>query len=139
MKRDANVLFLFPLGEMLATAGALQEVQPAEMLEALKRHVRGDWGNVAAEDAQANQKAIQCGARLLSSYKTAGGVKFWIITEADRSSTCVLLPEEDIVIGALVASGRRRPDLVQAGFIFDCGDPFHWLDNPAHVLTGMSK
>lgn len=60
----------------------------------LERHVAGDWGQVDQEDAAANDLALQEGARLLSAYKTLKGVKLWVITEADRSSTCILLPDE---------------------------------------------
>jgi len=61
---------------------------------ALQRHVRGDWGNLDDEDKQANEDALHRGSRLLSSYQTSQNVKFWIITEADRSVTTVLLPED---------------------------------------------
>jgi hypothetical protein len=64
------------------------------MLRALGRHVTGDWGNVCSEDAEANDAAVGERARLLSSYTSDEGVRFWIITEADRSLTTVLLPEE---------------------------------------------
>jgi len=63
------------------------------VLAALGRHVRGDWGDVDAEDRAANDRALREGTRVLSSYR-AGGVKFWVITEADRSATTVLLPSE---------------------------------------------
>jgi hypothetical protein len=54
----------------------------------------GDWGEVCAEDKRANDAALKLGERLLSAYTLSAGVKVWIITEADRSSTCILLPEE---------------------------------------------
>jgi hypothetical protein len=86
----------FSPGQLVATPGALEALEesgqsPAEFLS---RHVAGDWGEVCAEDKILNDDALECGARLLSSYTTSKGVKIWIITEADRSSTCVLLPEE---------------------------------------------
>jgi hypothetical protein len=59
----------------------------------LDRHQRGDFGTVGAEDTQANEDAIVHGSRILSSY-LVGGERLWIITEADRSSTTLLLPEE---------------------------------------------
>jgi hypothetical protein len=65
---------------------------PAAIL--LRRHISGDWGDVPAEDAQANEDALQTGARLLSAYTLSSGVKVWVITEADRSSTTIMLPEE---------------------------------------------
>ena len=87
---------LFPLGQIVATPGALDALQQAGQapIDFLMRHVRGDWGDVCAEDAEANQQSLKDGSRLLSAYKTSKGVKLWIITEADRSSTCILLPEE---------------------------------------------
>jgi len=62
--------------------------------EALQRHVAGDWGELDEEDKKANDGALQTGERLLSAYQSATGTKFWIITEADRSVTTVLLPED---------------------------------------------
>jgi hypothetical protein len=86
----------FPLGQVVATPGALQALAdsgqaPADFLD---RHVQGDWGDVSKGDAKLNDEAVRCGERVLSAYKTLKGVKLWIVTEADRSSTCLLLPEE---------------------------------------------
>jgi len=75
----------FRLGRLVSTPGALERVPNGEMLRALGRHVSGDWGNVCPEDAEANEAAVNARARLLSSYTTREGVRFWIITEADRS------------------------------------------------------
>ena len=86
----------FPLGRIVATPGALaalasskQEVRPF-----LARHTQHDWGDVPPEDAEANDRALKDGTRIISSYRTTFDEKIWVITEADRSSTCVLLPEE---------------------------------------------
>jgi hypothetical protein len=84
----------FPLGRLLATPGALREVPEPEIRVALHRHARGDWGEVGEEDRIANDVAVTDGERVLSAYVTDGGVRFWVITEADRSATTVLLPEE---------------------------------------------
>ena len=84
----------FRLGRLLSTPGALERVPHGEMVRALGRHVSGDWGNVCPQDAEANEAAVRERARLLSTYTTEAGVRFWIITEADRSVTTVLLPEE---------------------------------------------
>jgi hypothetical protein len=86
----------FSLGRTVATPGALAALVKAGQspAEFLARHVRGDWGEVDAEDQKANDADIALGGRLLSAYKLSTGVKVWVITEADRSSTCVLLPEE---------------------------------------------
>jgi hypothetical protein len=58
------------------------------------RHARGDWGDVCEGDRQANDGALTDGSRLLSAYQTKTGTRLWVLTEADRSSTCLLLPEE---------------------------------------------
>jgi hypothetical protein len=60
----------------------------------LQRHQAGDWGDVDEHDRQENELSLKNGFRLLSVYHAANGVKFWIITEADRSATTVLLPED---------------------------------------------
>ena len=87
---------LFNLGRVVATPGALAALEESgqKAWEFLARHLAGDWGVVDAEDKQANDDAVKNGERLLSAYKTKAGEKIWIITEADRSSTVVLLPDE---------------------------------------------
>jgi hypothetical protein len=84
----------FELGRILATPGVLGRVSEAEVLDALARHVDGDWGDVSNDDRKANDDALRDGARVLSAYVTGAGTSFWVITEADRSSTTVLLPDE---------------------------------------------
>lgn len=86
----------FPLGRIVATPGALEAIQEAgqEPAEFLLRHQAGDWGDVCEEDRQENELSLKKGFRLLSVYYTAKGVKLWVITEADRSATTILLPEE---------------------------------------------
>ena len=90
---------LFPLGTIVGTPGALaaceeHHVSPNVLI--LARHARGDWGDVDAEDAAANEAAIRDGSRILSAYTINHdhGVRLWVITEADRSVTTILLPEE---------------------------------------------
>lgn len=85
---------LFPMGRLVATPGVLALLSHRELIGALGRHSRGDWGEVDDEDQAANDRALKCGARLLSVFVTAGGARFWIITEADRSTTTILLPGE---------------------------------------------
>jgi hypothetical protein len=86
----------FPLGRIVATPGALAALDEAEQspYEFLDRHVRGDWGEVCEEDAKENEFSLESELRLLSAYTTKKGEKVWVITEADRSSTTILLPEE---------------------------------------------
>jgi hypothetical protein len=85
-----------PLGKVVATPAALSALEAAKQgsLALLRRHACGDWGEVCAEDAQENDLSVDRGFRILSAYTLSTGVKVWVITEADRSSTCILLPEE---------------------------------------------
>jgi hypothetical protein len=82
----------FPLGETVATPGAL--ALGIDLNLYMRRHHSGDWGDLCDEDKQANEDALEDGLRILSCYQVGGGRRIYIITEADRSSTCVLLPEE---------------------------------------------
>lgn len=84
----------FELGRFYATPGALREIPLLEILVALRRHARGDWGNVDVVDRKENEFSLREGFRLFSVYRSKASVKFWIITEADRSLTTVLLPGE---------------------------------------------
>jgi len=86
----------FQLGQTVATPGALEALSDSAQsaMEFLSRHVAGDWGEIDADGQQANDDALLHGDRLLSAYRTIKGVKLWIITEADRSSTTLLLPDE---------------------------------------------
>ncbi|MFO1458221.1 MAG: hypothetical protein U1G08_02360 [Verrucomicrobiota bacterium] len=84
----------FPLGRVVATPNALENVPAPAILEGLSRHQHGDWGTLSKEDKNANETALKVGSRLLSAYHTVAGRKFWIITEADRSVTTILLPED---------------------------------------------
>ncbi len=86
----------FSLGQIVATPGALEALARANQQPEcfLNRHVSGDWGELSHEDKAENEYSLQNGFRILSSYKTAAGDKLWLITEADRSVTTFLLPEE---------------------------------------------
>ncbi len=84
----------FRLGHIVSTPNALAQIPNSDILSAIARHQSGDWGDMDDEDREANNCALKEGTRLLSVYHSTKGVKFWIITEADRSSTCVLLPED---------------------------------------------
>jgi hypothetical protein len=84
----------FPLGKTVITSNALACLHLADVNHAIVRHARGDWGNVCSEDRAENELSLREGFRLLSSYTDRKGIKFWVITEADRSVTTVLLPED---------------------------------------------
>ena len=91
-----NQAQLFPLGQIVATPGALEALEssgqtPAEFLT---RHATGDWGDLSADDIAENEFSIKNGFRLLSSYLTASGQRLWVITEAQRDLTTLLLPDE---------------------------------------------
>ncbi len=87
---------LFKLGKIVATPGALNALGRSSQCpgEFLAKHVGGDWGELDAFDTEANRTAVRDGGRILSSYTTRQGETVWIITESDRSSTCLLLPED---------------------------------------------
>ena len=87
---------MFVLGQLVATPGVLAKFEEAGQrpMEFLACHASGDWGQLCEEDRRANDEAIAEGTRLLSAYELDTGVKIWIITEADRSVTTILLPEE---------------------------------------------
>ena len=82
------------LGQIVATPNALAQINQTDITLALARHVVGDWGDLCAEDKAVNDQAMVEGTRILSAYQAANGTKFWIITEADRSVTTVLLPDD---------------------------------------------
>ncbi|HMP01721.1 MAG TPA: hypothetical protein PKC45_04385 [Gemmatales bacterium] len=82
-----------PLGQLVITANASVRLTTEEVLAALRRHASGDWGDLCPEDAVINDEALHHGGRLLSAYGH-GDHRFWIISEADRSVTTVLLPED---------------------------------------------
>jgi hypothetical protein len=94
---DMNrLLARFPLGRVVATPGALKALEEANQnaFEFLKRHQAGDWGDLCEEDKDENEFSVRNGFRILSAYRTRNDVKIWVITEADRSATTVLLPHE---------------------------------------------
>ncbi len=83
----------FPLGQIVITANAQATLDPADVQQGLSRHARGDWGELCPGDAKENELSLKEGYRLLSVYRS-GDKRFWIITEADRSVTTVLMPED---------------------------------------------
>lgn len=86
----------FPLGRIVATPGALEALDHAAInaMDLIQRHQSGDWGNVPPADAEENMRSVENGWRILSSYPISDDQNLWIITEADRSVTTLLLPEE---------------------------------------------
>jgi hypothetical protein len=86
----------FPLGRFVATPGAIAALEAAgeNPTTFLRRHWRGDWGELDTEDVAENKFSLVNGLRLLSRYVLSDGTVIWIITEADRSATTILLPEE---------------------------------------------
>ena len=93
-RKGVDPIAKLELGMIFATPGVLRTVTEEERLDALRRHASGDWGEVDEEDKLANDNALETGERILSAYTSKGGVKFWIITEADRTITTILLPED---------------------------------------------
>ena len=87
---------LFPLGGLYATPGAIEALREAgqEAGEFLRRHQYGDWGDLSDDDKQENDFSASRSLRVFSAYYTKVGMKLWVITEADRSATTVLLPSE---------------------------------------------
>lgn len=87
---------LFKLGQIVATPGAIRTMEAAgqDPRELLSRHATGDWGQIPDEDKKENELSVQKGFRILSAYKLSTGEKIWLITEADRSATTFLLPDE---------------------------------------------
>ena len=84
----------FSLGRILGTTNVLRTIWIDEIRNALYRHSKGDWGEVSPADWRNNDYAVHHGERILSAYITKEGQKFWIITEADRSATTILLPDD---------------------------------------------
>jgi hypothetical protein len=83
----------FAPGRLVMTTNAARRLTPREMNDGLRRHESGDWGDLCPEDKEQNELALRHGGRLFSAYGE-GGREFWIITEADRSATTILLPED---------------------------------------------
>ena len=84
----------FPLGDVVITTNAKDVLHPEDVTRALARHVSGDWGEVCEADRYQNDLSLEQSLRLLSVYFDRDQTKFWIITEADRSATTILLPDD---------------------------------------------
>ena len=94
MSKSPVPIALFLLGKIVATQNALGKLTAPDILNALRPHHAGDWGDLDDHDRQVNERALSVGGRLCSVYYSGSGLKFWIITEADRSATTVLMPED---------------------------------------------
>ena len=85
---------LFKLGQIVATPNALGHLTQDDILSGIQRHQAGDWGDLDAHDRRVNERGLLEGGRIVSVYHSSAGVKFYVITECDRSVTTVLLPED---------------------------------------------
>ena len=94
MKADTIPVAVFRLGRIVTTPNALQSITQDDILVGIQRHQAGDWGSLTEDDHAANDRALAQGGRILSAYQAVNGTKFWLITEADRSVTTILLPED---------------------------------------------
>jgi uncharacterized protein with GYD domain len=84
---------IFPLGTICVTTTAICAVEFPILIRALFRHAKGDWGNLDETDQAANERALQVGGRIVSVYQYRGRERISVVTEADRSSTTILLPD----------------------------------------------
>ncbi len=84
----------FPFGQTVITRTAMNALTEEDVMTALARHAAGDWGDLCEEDVRENEQSLDQDFRLFSVYHAQDGTKFYIITEADRSATTVLLPED---------------------------------------------
>ena len=91
-KKQPSIRAGFHRATAKPAAQALAELSRADVQRALRRHHLADWGDLDASDREANERALHNGGRFLSAYRSDRGEKFWIITEADRSATTVLMP-----------------------------------------------
>jgi hypothetical protein len=94
MSTTAFPIAKFRLGHIVSTPNVLSQLTREDILVGIRRHQAGDWGDVDEDDKAANERALTEKTRLMSVYYSASGVKFWIITEADRRATTVLMPED---------------------------------------------
>jgi hypothetical protein len=94
MSAKAWLIAKFRLGKIVSTPSALDQLKQDDILLAIQRHQAGDWGDVDEHDRTKNELSLTQGLRLWSVYHAGSGVKFWLITEADRSHTTILLPED---------------------------------------------
>jgi hypothetical protein len=94
MLKPVRLAGSFDPGRILMTQGAAEELHQDDVFKCFVRHLACDWGNLDNHDREENDFALKHGLRLFSSYVDRRETKFWIITEADRSATTILLPKE---------------------------------------------
>lgn len=94
MSTEAYPIARFRLGRIVTTHNALEKLSPQDISEAIGRHQSGDWGEVPVMSKAANERALIKKTRIWSVYRSTKGVKFWLITEANRQTTTILLPED---------------------------------------------
>jgi hypothetical protein len=112
-----KTVFTFPVGEVRMTTNAARNLDHEDMLVAFQRHTERDWRGCCKEDAEANERALSEGGRLLSVHKDRNEIKFWIITESDRSATTTcyrkiinrMAPSQLDRFGGPVRPNRRLP------------------------------
>lgn len=105
------------LGRIVTTPNAQARLSPEDILTGIQRHQAGDWGDVDAKDRAANDRALIEGSRLRSAYRSSAGVTFWLITEADRRVTTILLPQDYQVTGFPLLSGSRIAQPIASGIL----------------------
>ena len=91
---DTKIRKYVSLGKVVMTAYAREVLSGPDIISALSRHKRGDWGEISEADKKANNDALKHGNRILSAYTGVDGDKFWVLTEADRSYTTIMLPDD---------------------------------------------
>ena len=94
MTASAMPIAKFRLGKIVSTPNALSQLTQEDILLGIQRHQAGDWGDMDEQGRHENELSLKLGLRLWSVYHAGNGVKFWLITESDRSHTTVLLPED---------------------------------------------
>lgn len=94
MSARTTSMAVLRLGRIVSTPNALASLSNQDILMGIQRHQAGDWGELTKDDRAANDQALISGTRIISAYVASNGTRFWIITEADRSVTTVLLPED---------------------------------------------
>jgi hypothetical protein len=90
-------MMTLPLGHVVITAALNEQLSELDLVfvpALLSQHAHGEWGDLCEEDWAANDRAVVEGGRILSAYQLPSGNRIWVITEADRSSTCLLRPDE---------------------------------------------